>query len=82
MAIGDPVVAEDKDGDVLTYTLGGTRRRGIRHQQGHGPDLKTKGGSELRILVASDHLHCHGQGDGPGGRTPWPAEGAIVDVAG
>ena len=22
-AIGDPVVAEDKDGDVLTYTLGG-----------------------------------------------------------
>ena len=23
-AIGDPVVAEDKDGDVLTYTLGGT----------------------------------------------------------
>ena len=23
-AIGDPVVAEDEDGDILTYTLGGT----------------------------------------------------------
>ena len=25
-AIGDPVVAEDEDGDILTYTLTGARR--------------------------------------------------------
>ena len=35
--IGAPVVAEDDDSDVLTYTLGGGRRGFVRHRLGHGP---------------------------------------------
>ena len=42
MAIGDPVVAEDKDGDVLTYTLGGTNADVFAIDRATG-QLKTKG---------------------------------------
>ena len=41
MAIGDPVVAEDKDGDVLTYTLGGTNADDFAIDWATG-QLKTK----------------------------------------
>ena len=76
-AVGDPVVAEDEDGDVLTYTLGGNDAVGIlRHQQGHGPDLD-QGGSGPRgigLWLCSwrrlyMHLRGHCHGDRPVRRT-------------
>ena len=37
-AIGNPVVAEDEDGDILTYTLtGDTGADDFLHRLGHGP---------------------------------------------
>ena len=51
--VGDPVTADPKDGDVLTYTLtdvgGGTRRRLglLRHRRGHWPDNDQGEGSAL-----------------------------------
>ena len=68
-AIGDPVVAEDKDGDVLTYTLGGTDAGVFAIDWATG-QLKTKG--RWTRMMSPSELHSHGSGDGPGGRTHGP----------
>ena len=63
-------MAEDKDGDVLTYTLatGNTGADVFAIDWATG-QLMTKGALNFEggIVTAT----CHGQGDGPGGRTPW-----------
>jgi hypothetical protein len=43
MAVGDPVMAMDADGDTLTYTLSGAHSRG-RTGNGHGPRCRRHAG--------------------------------------
>ena len=62
-AIGDPVVAEDEDGDILTYTLTG---EDFDIDMGHGP-AEDQGCAGLRDQV---QLHRHRHGHRPDGRSP------------
>ena len=64
-AIGDPVVAEDEDGDILTYTLSGTDADSFAIDWATG-QLKTKAGAGRGDR---GQLHRHRQGHGPGGPT-------------
>ena len=80
-AIGDPVVAEDEDSDILTYTLTGTDA-GLFDIDPATGQLMTKDdldyekeendGGPARDLNDEHYqdLHRFGPGHGPGGRTP------------
>ena len=77
--MGDPVVAEDDDGDVLTYTLVDPRLdKFVMTAQthsiidvGHGP-VHDQGTSWNTETVGNGHLRRHGQGHRPGRCTPSP----------
>ena len=45
--IGNPVAANDANGDALTYALSGTDAASFRHRPGHGP-ADDPGGPGLR----------------------------------
>ena len=77
-SIGDPVVAEDDDDDVLTYTLVDPNLdMDSDDEDSFAIDWAT-GQIMTKNVKALDaeangwnrrHLRGHGQGDGPGGRT-------------
>ena len=87
-AIGDPIVADDDDGDVLTYTLEAADSPNTADVDSFAIDwatgqLKTKGKLDFEADSRSDHrrrsskgLHRRSQGHGPG-RHAWSDRDAV-----
>ena len=65
-AIGDPVVAEDEDGDILTYTLDGDNADVFDIDWATG-QIMTKAALDFETGPSYDR---HRQGHRPGGRSP------------